>query len=214
MTQDRRTHLIAWTSAGLLHVAVAAMLLIQATAAGPPAGPRPQASASIMHVSLIPTAATTAPPAAGTAPPTSALERAAGMDPNPAPTGPQADHGAAVPPAPGASADTAAGAATVTPEMTQAALLSYRQLLQAHLARYQRYPLDARRSHVEGTVLLHFVLGRDGRISDAWIVQSSGSAALDAEALLAIQRAEPLPSIPSGWPASLDIVLPIAFALS
>lgn len=100
-----------------------------------------------------------------------------------------------------------------TPAMTDSSVMLYRSALEAHLARYRRYPTDARRDHVEGTVLLHFVLESDGRVVDAWIAQSSGSALLDDEALSAIARAQPLPAIPIGWPERLDVTLPIAFAL-
>jgi protein TonB len=98
--------------------------------------------------------------------------------------------------------------------MTDAAVLLYRDQLVAYLAKYRQYPLDARRDHIEGTVYLHFVLAADGRVLSAWVVQSSGSASLDGEALSAIERAQPLPPIPLGWPRQIDVTIPMSFQLS
>ena len=91
--------------------------------------------------------------------------------------------------------------------------ISYREALLAHIARYRRYPADARRDHVEGTVEVRFVLDRAGAVQSAWIAASSGRTNLDAEALAAIRRAAPMPKIPSELPDSLDITLPIDFEI-
>lgn len=91
--------------------------------------------------------------------------------------------------------------------------ISYREALLVHIARYRRYPADARRDHVEGTVEVRFVLDRAGDVQNAWIAASSGRTNLDAEALAAIRRAAPMPRIPSELPDSLDITLPIDFEI-
>lgn len=91
--------------------------------------------------------------------------------------------------------------------------ISYREALLAHIARYRRYPADARRDHVEGTVEVRFVLDRAGAVQNAWIAASSGRTTLDTEALAAIRRAAPMPKIPSDLPDSLDITLPIDFEI-
>lgn len=91
--------------------------------------------------------------------------------------------------------------------------ISYREMLLAHIARYRRYPADARRDHVEGTVEVRFTLDRAGAVQSAWIAASSGRTNLDAEALAAIRRAAPMPRIPSELPDSIDITLPIDFEI-
>ena len=91
--------------------------------------------------------------------------------------------------------------------------ISYREALLAHIARYRRYPADARRDHVEGIVEVRFVLDRAGAVENVWIAASSGRTNLDAEALAAIRRAVPMPKIPSDLPDSLDITLPIDFQI-
>jgi protein TonB len=98
--------------------------------------------------------------------------------------------------------------------MTDSAVLLYRDQLADYLAKYRRYPMDARRNHIEGTVYLHFIMSSDGKVLSAWIVQSSGFASLDGEALSAIERAQPLPPIPPGWPRQIDVTIPISFELS
>ncbi len=103
---------------------------------------------------------------------------------------------------------------STTETMTDAAVLAYRDHLADYLKKFRRYPDEARRDRVEGTVVLHFVLDGAGDIVDAWIVESSGSQILDAEALSAIRRAQPLPAAPLGWPQPLDVTLPMSFQLS
>lgn len=91
--------------------------------------------------------------------------------------------------------------------------LKFQQALQRHIARYQRYPADARQRGLEGTVKVVFLLRRDGSIVDAWVNATSGQSALDREALATIRRAAPLPGIPSDLPDELSVLLPVAFEL-
>lgn len=99
------------------------------------------------------------------------------------------------------------------PSLSGSSATSYREALLAHIARYRRYPADARRDHVEGIVEVRFVLDRTGGVREAWIAASSGRTNLDTEALAAIRRAAPMPKIPSDLPDSLDITLPIDFEI-
>jgi protein TonB len=88
-----------------------------------------------------------------------------------------------------------------------------RQLL-AHLNRYKQYPRAARSRREEGVVTLSFTMDRNGRVLARHIAKSSGSAALDAEALAMLQRAEPLPAFPAsmgGETRSFNV--PIRFSL-
>ncbi len=57
-------------------------------------------------------------------------------------------------------------------------------------------------------------MSRDGRVLAARLARSSGNAALDAEALEMLQRAQPLPPLPSDQPGeSLEIAVPVNFFL-
>ena len=88
-------------------------------------------------------------------------------------------------------------------------------LLLAWLNRFKQYPRSARQAHIEGVVMLHFVLDAQGKVLSCDIAQSSGRPVLDAEALALIRRAQPLPALPADYPTpTLDAIVPIAFSLN
>jgi protein TonB len=63
-------------------------------------------------------------------------------------------------------------------------------------------------------VMLHFIMDADGKVTSFEIARSSGRPVLDAEALALIQRAQPLPALPAGYPSrTLDAIVPIEFYL-
>jgi len=85
----------------------------------------------------------------------------------------------------------------------------------AQLNRFKQYPRAARQAHIEGVVMLHFVMDAKGAVQSFEVAKSSGRPVLDAEALALIQRAQPLPALPADFPTrTLDAVVPIAFSLS
>lgn len=87
--------------------------------------------------------------------------------------------------------------------------------LLAQLNRFKQYPLAARKAHIQGVVMLHFVMDAQGRVLRADIAKSSGRPVLDAEALALIQRAQPLPPLPADYPTpTLDAVVPVEFSLN
>jgi TonB family protein len=91
---------------------------------------------------------------------------------------------------------------------------SYLARLLAQLNRAKRYPADAKRSHIQGVVMLHFVMAKDGTVSTFDVAKSSGHEQLDQEALALIQRAQPLPPIPPGFgKEQINAVVPIEFTL-
>jgi protein TonB len=85
--------------------------------------------------------------------------------------------------------------------------------LSALLERNKRYPKEALSRREQGVAQVYFSLDRQGRVIDSRIVHSSGSAALDAEALAMLQRAQPFPIWPAGQsaPDHLDLTLPVRF---
>lgn len=120
-----------------------------------------------------------------------------------------------------AEQQTIAVAAAMQPSAQQApssppgeTAVTFQQRLFAHLNRYKRYPQQARAAHIEGVVLLHFIMNRTGQVLAFDIARSSGRPLLDGEARSLIARAQPLPGIPDGWPQqTLDITVPIEFSL-
>jgi protein TonB len=110
-----------------------------------------------------------------------------------------------------APAPAAARAGSNTSNVVPPAWVS--QLL-AHLNRHKQYPSAARAHHEEGVVTLNFTMDRGGHVLAHSIVKSSGSQALDAEALAMLQRAEPLPAFPPSMAgASRSFSVPIRFSL-
>jgi protein TonB len=121
---------------------------------------------------------------------------------------------AASPAAPQQAAVAAAPQAGATPAPPSAALPTWQGLLLRHLERHKRYPSEAQRARQEGVTYVRFTMSRDGRVLAARIERASGIGALDREGLELLQRAQPLPPLPSDQPGeSLEIVVPIQFFL-
>jgi TonB family protein len=92
------------------------------------------------------------------------------------------------------------------------AIASWQQAVVARLARFQRYPAQAKGA--TGVVNLSFSIDRQGHVLNSRVIKSSGSAVLDTEALSLLKRAAPLAPPPAGVPDSdLTFVVPIRFVL-
>lgn len=130
------------------------------------------------------------PPTAPPAPPVDQLAAAPSFAP-PAPPAPPAANVAAAAPPP-----------------------DYMAQLAAWLNRHKRYPGSARSRGQEGTAMLRFTMGRDGRVLSHRIERSSGYALLDEAVVEMVERAQPLPRLPDEMAqARLEIVVPVRFAL-
>jgi protein TonB len=82
----------------------------------------------------------------------------------------------------------------------------------ALLERNKRYPPAARQKGDKGTAQLSFSLDRHGRVTTARITKSSGSGALDQEALDLVRRAQPFPAPPAALTgAQIDLTVPVRF---
>lgn len=93
------------------------------------------------------------------------------------------------------------------PTVDPAAGSDYRRRLLEHIAGYVR-PTPGTPN---GVVTVRFTIARGGEVLAASVVGSSGEAALDDEAVAAVWRAEPMPSIPPVLPERLIITLPLVF---
>ena len=83
----------------------------------------------------------------------------------------------------------------------------------AHLDRHKRYPVQ--HSLPSATILVNFVLDKDGHVLAAKIVAGSGDASFDDAALRMIRRADPVPKPPAVVvSAGLDFTLPVNFKAS
>jgi protein TonB len=100
------------------------------------------------------------------------------------------------------------------PQVSGTARDTYLGRIIAHLDAAKHYPPQARRLHIEGVVLLHFIMDRTGHVLSYDIAKSSGRPILDGEVRSLISRAQPLPPIPADWPQSrLDLEVPVEFSL-
>lgn len=77
------------------------------------------------------------------------------------------------------------------------------------------YPPAARRLGEEGTVVVHVRIGRDGRVLQSTLAQSSGSPRLDAAALAhALARWRFTPALKDGVPVEEERDISVRFELS
>ena len=112
-------------------------------------------------------------------------------------------------PAPSAAAPSPGQAPSIA-----RAQASWQKRLIDHLNRHKRYPDAARSRRAQGIVVVAFRLDSAGRIVTSHVTKSSGSQALDEEALAVLQRASPLPAPPEQIAGPmLDLVLPIQFRI-
>ncbi|ABD05953.1 TonB-like protein [Rhodopseudomonas palustris HaA2] len=95
-----------------------------------------------------------------------------------------------------------------------AALPSYRERLAAHLARFKQYPSSSKAAGETGTAMLSFTVGRHGQVLGSRLARSAGHAALDAETMAMIRRAQPLPAFPPEMTqSSASFTVPVIFSL-
>ncbi|WP_226949160.1 energy transducer TonB [Rhizorhabdus wittichii] len=77
-----------------------------------------------------------------------------------------------------------------------------------------RYPVESRRKHEQGTVVVRLLIGTDGRVADISIAQSSGFARLDQAALQAIRGWRWQPIIRDGQPVEVRGLYTMPFTLN
>lgn len=96
--------------------------------------------------------------------------------------------------------------------MNSEAVVTWRTKVLALIEKNKRYPETARPR--QGTARVSFALDRKGMVSNARVIESSGSSALDAEAVALLKRAEPFPAPPSIFPGEFVVVRqPIRFTV-
>jgi protein TonB len=107
------------------------------------------------------------------------------------------------------SAPTEPAVATLSPDR------SWLAAVHARLAAAKRYPATALRRREQGTALIEIRVERGGQVLARKLVRSSGSSALDREALDLAERASPLPPMPPSMPqGSMVLVVPVSFSLN
>ncbi len=83
--------------------------------------------------------------------------------------------------------------------VSQEALEAYGNAIQMHLSGFNHYPEEAVKDNLEGTVIIHLRINRDGKVLTSKIAQTSGSNILDQAALAMVQEASPVPRMPDDF---------------
>jgi protein TonB len=90
------------------------------------------------------------------------------------------------------------------------AIPKWHSSISALLERNKRYPAEARNDR--GVAQIAFSIDRKGRVMSSRIVTTSGSPALDREALEMVKRAQPFPPPPAALQgAEVSLTVPVRF---
>ncbi len=113
------------------------------------------------------------------------------------------------------TADIAAAIIHGTPRLDQApSLTTWTTRLLERLERNKKYPVAARNRRQEGTAHVLFSIDRAGRLLSAKIQKSSGSSALDGEALDLLKRSAPFTNPPQELAGDhIPFAVPIIFRI-
>jgi protein TonB len=132
----------------------------------------------------------------------------------PTPPSPIATTAVAVPPVVVPVAAAPAGppvpVAPPTPAVAEGGDLSSRMIF----AKPPSYPLESRRRHEQGTVVLMLLLSADGQVSTISVAESSGSERLDQAALAAVRKWRWAPLVRNGQPVMVQGKVRIPFLLT
>ena len=95
------------------------------------------------------------------------------------------------------------------------ALPTWQSDLLRHLAKYKRYPEDARRRGLQGINRLRFVVDAEGKVVSYILAGGSGSASLDRATLEMIRRAGTVPKPPAELltNGTIEVVAPFVYSL-
>jgi protein TonB len=87
----------------------------------------------------------------------------------------------------------------------------YEQQISAWIQQHKLYPADA--GGKEGRVVVRMRIDRAGYVRFYALEQASGIAPLDAAAIDMVRRANPVPAVPSDYPAGnlIEFLIPITF---
>lgn len=92
---------------------------------------------------------------------------------------------------------------------------SYSNDIQLWLEKHKTYPRLARWEKRQGTVLLYFVVDKQGNVLEYKLHQSSGHTVLDKAVEQLIKKAQPLPAIPDSLNKTrLALIVPIEYQLN
>ncbi len=92
-------------------------------------------------------------------------------------------------------------------------LRRYIESVRQRISKHRRYPHAARRAHLQGTVCLHIVITRSGRVRRAQATCGGSRRPLLRAALDSVSEASPFEPLPPALGGQLAIDLPMVFEL-
>ena len=181
-----------------------------------PPQPQPMPAPPPVAIEEPPPVATTADSVAEVAPPPKRplVRKAKPTRPEPPKPAPEREPAASV--AVPASSEVAAAPTAAMPQPSEPAgpSPSYLALLRQKLERNKVYPHVSRSRKEQGTALLRFVVDRHGHVLAHRLDRSTGHRDLDREVEAMLDRAQPLPEMPSEMTqAQIELVVPVQFHL-
>ena len=90
-------------------------------------------------------------------------------------------------------------------------LAAYAAQVRDKIAEHKFYPEEARRSLIEGRVLLEVQVFPDGSLGKVSVVRSSGFRILDRAAQLAAETASPFEPPPASWTRQVRLHIPVRY---
>lgn len=86
--------------------------------------------------------------------------------------------------------------------------------MMAFIIENMKYPEDAKKADMEGRVVCSFVINKEGKVSEAHVIQSAGFESLDNEALRLVNlMPDWTPGMQDGKPVQVLFTIPILFKL-
>jgi protein TonB len=99
-------------------------------------------------------------------------------------------------------------------EVPEEVLKEYRLALAGKMAGVREYPKAALERKIQGTSVVQLSIGSNGRIRSARVDPSSGSEALDTEALEMVMAAHPQVALPESLRGrSFSVAVPVLFKI-
>ncbi len=99
-------------------------------------------------------------------------------------------------------ADIASKEEVVEEDVHDEAMFRYKDAIRQKIESHRRYPPSARKHKLEGNATGEFIVSSNGNAHSVKLLQSSGYAVLDEEALAMVNRASPFPPIPAKFKLS------------
>jgi periplasmic protein TonB len=217
LASEERADLFRWVMSGAIILCAYGAIATSLLLAAPPADESSQGAAIVIELAETPVAASDLTPTTPETPREQPEEKVEekieapsdiAMLPEPKPQVPRVVEEDAPPPAP-TTAPTEGRQDTTGANL----LPKWQKEISVILERNKRYPSEARANRQQGVAKIAFNMDRQGKVLSTRLVTSSGSSALDQEALSLTQRSQfpPPPVVFAG--GEITVTVPVRFSL-